>query len=107
MIRDSDRFDNTMDELFGRLDKDKSFAYTVSADVFPQLKWKQPYQNMQVVIYCMSATTSFGSSLMSHLADYAMHMLLACKHLVIYASTYSSMLGMYLLHALRSLSLSC
>lgn len=59
MIADSDRFDDPVQALFERLDKNKSFSYRVSADLYPQLQWKTPYKDFQVptaaigALYCM------------------------------------------------------
>ena len=48
MIRDSDRFEDPIEDLFQRLDKDSSFKYTVSADVYPQLQWNGDYSKIKV-----------------------------------------------------------
>ena len=49
MIADSDRFDDPVQSLFEKLDKNKSFSYRVSADLYPQLQWKAPYKDFQVI----------------------------------------------------------
>ena len=48
MIRESDRFDDSIQELFRRFDKEKSLTYSISADVFPKWQWKGPYDNFTV-----------------------------------------------------------
>lgn len=50
MIQDSDRFDDPVQSLFETLEKNKPFTYRVSADLYPQLQWKRPYQDIQVAL---------------------------------------------------------
>ena len=48
MIQDSDRFDDSIEEMFKRFDKNSSFTYFASADVFPDLTFKTPYDQLKV-----------------------------------------------------------
>ncbi|KAK9792725.1 hypothetical protein WJX73_008579 [Symbiochloris irregularis] len=50
MIQDSDRFDDPVQSLFETLEKNKPFTYRVSADLYPQLQWKRPYQDIQLQV---------------------------------------------------------
>lgn len=53
MIVDSDRFDDPIEELFKRFDRNQPFTYSISADIFPEMKWKGSYDNLKLEVPIM------------------------------------------------------
>lgn len=69
MIQDSDRFEEPIEKLFERFDKNQPFSYSISADVWPNLTWKGPYDGLKVLPQaCRVAGTHGCCAYMLHLA---------------------------------------
>ena len=57
MIMDSDKFDDPIEDLFRRFDKQQNFTYSISADVFPEMRWRGSYEGLKVTAVQHQLTT--------------------------------------------------